>query len=79
MLEASVSYATADALYEVERSLDDTGQGLATPISPLLKLVVFATRNAHLILKTGQGLMITQLLPQNQGINVATLSPTLTL
>jgi hypothetical protein len=35
VLEASVSDVTADALYEVERSLDDTGQGLATPITPV--------------------------------------------
>ena len=35
VLEASVSDVTADALYEVERSLDDTGMGLATPITPV--------------------------------------------
>ena len=35
VLEASVSDVTANALYEVERSLDDTGEGLATPITPV--------------------------------------------
>ena len=60
VLEASVSDATADALYEVGRSLDATGQGLAIPITPVETSGVRDTQSPPNPEK-GQGLMITRI------------------